>query len=346
VFTSISVQGPASGPSISRLRVSRRKRKLAAAAHVSGSDVRKNRGFVQTFRSTFLLATAGIVIVGAVNALQAQAPATDTKLPAFEVAAVKPNKTGSGGMSFNSPPGRFTATNMSLRLLIQNAWRLRVFQLVGGPSWLDTDRFDIVAKTPDGALPDQVSMMLQSLLTERFRLAVHKETRDAPTYALVMARGDGRLGRQLTRSTVDCTAIIAARRAARGQSPPQVPPNPPPAGERPVCSTRMMARSGPAGGIMLNILAGGTTMANLAELISSSVGRMVVDRTGLQGEFDVDLQFAPERLSANPAGSAAQLDDAPSFFTALQEQLGLKLESTKGPVDVLVIDHVEQPTPD
>lgn len=297
------------------------------------------------------LAMIGVFVVGV--AAQDQSP-KPTVAPAFEVVSVKLNRTPrNSAMSMASPPGRFTATNIPLRMIIQNAYLDVVrapSQLVGGPEWVDSDRFDITAKLPDDAPPDQTGLMLQSLLAERFKLIVHKETRETQIYALVLARDDGRLGPRLKRTTVDCAAINAERRAARGQGTPAVPTGPPKLDEPPVCGTRMMGRPDPnGGGINLWLGAGGTTMSSLAGLVTSYAGRIVVDKTGLAGDFDLVLQFAPTGgLSTNPAGNAVPVavEEGPSVFTALQEQLGLKLESQRGPVEYLVIDSVEQPTPD
>jgi uncharacterized protein (TIGR03435 family) len=291
------------------------------------------------------------VVLVFVVSLASQEPASKppAPAPAFEVASVKLNKTGSNSMSMGSPPGRFTATNMSLRMIIQNAYRdvVRLTSLlVGGPGWMDSDRFDITAKLPDGAPPEQTVSMLQSLLADRFKLVVHKETRETQIYALVLARDDGRLGPKLKRTTVDCAAI----NAARGQGPAAVPAGPPKLDEPPACTTRMMGRPNAGGGGMTLVFgAGGTTMSNLATFVTPYVDRVVVDKTGLAGEFDFVLQFAPTGgPSTNPAGNAAPVavEEGLSVFTALQEQLGLKLEPQRGPVEYLVIDRVEQPTPD
>jgi uncharacterized protein (TIGR03435 family) len=162
--------------------------------------------------------------------------------------------------------------------------------------------------------------MVRTLLADRFKLAVHHETRELPIYALLLARNDGRLGPKLQPST-----CVAGRRPP-GDATAQ------PCGFRP----------GP--GIFVS---GGVPIAMLATFVSSAVRRSVVDRTGLDGNFDIDLHWLPDNSPLGPQPDTPPPDPGgPSIFTALQEQLGLKLESTRGPVDVLVIDHVEQPTPD
>jgi uncharacterized protein (TIGR03435 family) len=244
------------------------------------------------------------------------------------------------------PPGRFTATNIPLRVLITNAYQLSFFQVVGGPDWAGTDRFDIVAKAPDGAPPEQTRAMVRTLLEDRFKLVVHMETRDTPIYALVRARTDG-LGPNLKASAMDCGPIRAQRAAATADAARArggriaVPPPPGPT-EQVVCQMRVSGRGGPT----LNYRGGNITMPALANALRPYVGREVVDRTGLTGEFDFDLQFsAPPTTAQTDAGiPVAPLDDAASIFTALEEQLGLKLESTRGPVELMVIDSAERPT--
>jgi uncharacterized protein (TIGR03435 family) len=279
------------------------------------------------------------------------APTIAAANPTFEAASVKPNKSGPGpiGIGF-APGGRFRATNVTLRMLIGAAYGapqiLPDFQILGGPKWLESERFDIVAKAdgdpkpgPNGP-PPEMFLMLRSLLAERFQLTVHSETKEMPIYALVLSKGDGKGGSQLHAAAVDCVALMAAARARGGQPPP--PPQP---GERPQCGIRMFPG---------NMAAGGMSVAQLAGTLSRmpAVNRVVVDRTGLTGSFDWDLKWTPDQLQ--PAGEAPPgalplppIDpNGPSLFTAIQEQLGLKLESTKGPVDVLVIDRAEHPTED
>ena len=148
--------------------------------------------------------------------LRAQAPQADT--PTFEVASVKPNKSGEGFVQLGGRGGQFTITNAPLRLIIRNAYRLQDFQIIGGPGWLNSDRFDIVAKSDPTATQDQTQAMIKALLAERFKLKVHTESRDLPLYALHLARSDGKLGPQIKTAAVDCAALAAARRG--GPPPP------------------------------------------------------------------------------------------------------------------------------
>lgn len=291
-------------------------------------------------------ALLAIPLAAALASAQASQPGTE---PVFEVASIKANKTDAPGGSLVMPPGRFAATNIPLKVLITNAYQLSFFQVVGGPDWVSTDRFDIAAKAPDGAPPEQTRAMLRTLLKDRFKLAVHMETRDTPIYALVNARADNRLGPNLKPSTTDCGPIRAQRAAAiaevaraRGG---RVPVPPPPGPNEPVvCQMRVSGR----GGSTLTYRAGNVTMSALANALRPYAGREVVDRTGLTGEFDFDLQFSPPPTTGSvDAGiPVAPLDEAASVFTALQEQLGLKLESTRGPVELMVIDSAERPAGD
>jgi uncharacterized protein (TIGR03435 family) len=284
----------------------------------------------QTLPGTFRLATAGIVAVGLVSALRAQAPATDMKLPAFEVASVKPTKISGTSLVRPLPGGRFSVINFSLAGLIKRAYRLQDNQLVGGPDWIRSEGYDIEAKAESAASAEQMLLMLRTLLTERFRLALRTERRELPVYALVLVKSDGATGPQLKRSSqADC---LRASPSTSSIGPPTDP-------KRPMCGLYSPTGRWTGRGVSLD------TVANA---LTRFVGRGVQNRTGLTGEFDLDLQWTDLALLLSPTATAdpPPLADGPSLFTALQEQLGLKLESTKGPVEVLVIDHVEQPTPD
>jgi hypothetical protein len=227
-----------------------------------------------------------------------------TSSPSFDVASVKSNKSGDRRVMMRTEPGgRYTATNVTVRDLVREAYHLLPSQLTGEPDWMDRDRFDIVAKADGGvdepflndslAGPSRFRLMLRALLADRFKLVAHEDTHELPIYALTLARTDRRLGPGL--------------RPASGD---------------------------------LSQLAGGLT---------GIVQRITVDRTALSRRFDLDLSYTPDLIDA---GSAAKIvavggdPNGPSIFTALQEQLGLKLESSRGPVTVLVIDGVQHPTED
>jgi uncharacterized protein (TIGR03435 family) len=173
---------------------------------------------------------------------------------------------------------------------------------------------------------------MRTLLAERFKLAVHPETREMDIYALVVARQDGKLGPALKPTTQDCAAIVAAGRGGP-------PPGPPDSNSPVVCGMR---------GLPGRLVAGAMPMSLLASNLSGQVQRIVVDRTGLTGAWDFEMTYAPERPINPPPGVEFPPADpnAPSLVTAIQEQLGLRLQSTKGPVEVLVVDRIEQLIPD
>jgi len=254
----------------------------------------------------------------------------------FEVASVKRNNSGEqGGRTQIQPAGRFTAVNATVRQLILRAYEVQDFQIVGEPKWVNSDRFDIEARAEGEVTPARLPAMLKSLLAERFKLVVHNDTRDLPIYALVLARKDGRLGPKLRVSTVDCDAVAEEALSTRNGAPPPVAP-----GERPPCSIgfggmgQMAARSKP--------------ISQLLPFFSQVTQRTVTDRTGLKGSFDIDLTWTPDPssplLETAPPDAAPVDPNGPSIFTAVQEQLGLKLESAKAPLPALVIDRIEAPT--
>ena len=255
--------------------------------------------------ATLLLVTAaGCAVV------VAQAPRDVPREPAFDVTSVKQNTSGQigmGGPGDRFQNGQFRLTNRPLRQLIREAFRIRrTDDLIGGPAWLDADRWDIAGKK-ESATGD-VWPMVRTLLADRFKLVTHYETRELPIYALVIARRDGRLGPSL-RPTTEPGSMRIASGVFSGRAP---------------------------------------IRALVDAVLSSAVQRAVVDRTGLTGAYEIELRWTPDGPSTVPDGDAPPppASDAPSIFTALQEQLGLKLESDRGPVEVVVIDHVERPTED
>jgi bla regulator protein blaR1 len=342
----------------------------ACAAGVTGSDLVRRIERIMTARTTarltlwrkaLIATTAGAtlaapLLVGALSApvLRAQSAQIAADNPSFEVASIKPNASGDGRVFMQTQPGRFTATNVTLRLLIRNAYQLQDFQIAGGPSWMSSDHFDIVAKIEDGLDapsgprapgegPSTIQLMIRSLLADRFKLVVHNESKEQPIYALVVARSDGRLGPQLKKSETDCAAQMAA---ARGQGPGRgsPPPAPPQAAGSNPCGVRIG---------MGNMTVGGATLPQIANSLGIFVGRIVQDRTGLSGAYDFTLNWTPDQMPPRPAGAppdqpmrvnGVDIDpNGPSIFTAVQEQLGLKLEPQRGPVTMLVIDRAEKP---
>jgi uncharacterized protein (TIGR03435 family) len=231
------------------------------------------------------VASLAILICGTVYA-QTEA------VPRFEVASVKPATVGQPGGGLVTGHGRLTVANETLKRCIMGAYGLGPNLISGGPGWLESDRFEIVAKSERDQDGDKALMlMLRTLLAERFKLAVHFETRTIPALVLEVAKNGPKLEK------------------ADGES----------------------ARTQNGRGL---IDARTITMSRFAEVLSRQMDLPVVDRTGLEGAFNLKLEWTP--ASAKP--------DGPSVFTALQEQLGLRLESRKMPIEVLVIDHAERPT--
>lgn len=282
-------------------------------------------------------AAASVVLVCSnLQPLRGQGPGEARTDLAFEVASVKPNASGGVRVTIGMQPGgRFVATNVPLRLLIRHAYQLQEQQLVGGPDWIDSARFDIVAKAEGTHSPTlsgtaaPFQLMLRALLAERFNLIVHREARELPIYALVPVRSDGRLGPQLRPSATRCEPVS---------------PTP---DDRPAC--------GITGGLA-RLSGERVTMTQLAASLSLQVTRVVVNRTGLTGDYDFELEWTPEQLPpralGTPADQPVRINGAdvdpngPGLFTALREQLGLELDAQRGSVDVVAIDGVEAPTPD
>jgi uncharacterized protein (TIGR03435 family) len=282
------------------------------------------------------------VVLTAIVSVRGQQPASPPRGPAFEVASVKPNRSGELGVRLQIPGNdRFTATNVPVRELIRFAYDVQDVRLLGGPDWIHSERFDITAKAEQplpawgpGGPPMPLLLMLRTLLADRFAVVVHQETRELPVYALVVAREDRKFGPEISPSKLDCESQARAGRS--GPPPPGANP------AQPTCGMRI------APGQMVM---GGTPMSQFANVLSNFVQRIVLDRTQLAGTFDFRVSWTPERIPLGPPPPGAPplppVDpDGPSLFAALQEQLGLKLESTRAPLDVLVIDRVERPTPD
>jgi uncharacterized protein (TIGR03435 family) len=213
--------------------------------------------------------------------------------PRFEVASIKPSPSAAGGTTvYNPTRERFAADSITTRTLIAFAWDVRVFQVSGGPGWLDSQRYDVVAKPDGDAAVERIRRMVRAFLAERFQLQVHHTSKEMPVFTLEIAKGGSKL------------------RAASPGDGPDI--------------------RGPNG----HLTAKRITAEMLARILANDLERPVVDRTGIEGTFDVDLEWTPEQ----------NIDPGPSIFTAIQEQLGLKLESERAPVDVLVVDRVERPS--
>ena len=264
-----------------------------------------------------------------------QAPAGVATRRTFEVVSVRPNHSGDGRVSFGGTPGRYEIVNAPLRTIVRVAHQVQDYQIVEAPDWIATERFDILATTP-AVVPAERAEMLRSLLADRFGLRTRVERRDMPIFEMVLTQSVGRLGPSARATTVNCAALAVAR---SGGAPPPAPPvgvRP----DRPLCG--LMLRPG-------ILMAGAMTMGEFAQALAPHVNRFVLDRTGMTGFFDFDVQFAPEQMMPPPPGAPPlpPVDpQAPSLFTALQEQLGVRLNATRAPIDVLVIDVISRPTPD
>jgi uncharacterized protein (TIGR03435 family) len=226
----------------------------------------------------------------------------------FEVASIKPSSPDSATETHRYPGGRFTASGVTVKALIQRAWNVKSFQVSGGPAWVNSQRYDISAKAAiDGNINgDQLMPLIQALLVERFHLRIHRETRELPIYSLVVGKSGPRL-----------QATTAATGSSWSKTPGHL------TGQK--VSMEMFA----------------------TDLLEAQLDRVVTDHTGIKGEFDVRLTWAPvdTDITANDADRPSSASsDGPSLFTAIQEQLGLKLESTRGPVEVLVIESIEKPS--
>ena len=250
----------------------------------------------------------------------------DTDPSAFEVASIRRNLEN-GPQRLDLFP-QFTAQNATLKALFLLAYEVKEFQVSSAPTWFDSDRYDISAKMEGAPVPGPAAMQLQRrrlqlLLQDRFKLAVHHEARERPVYKLTTARG----GPKVTASA--CT-----------EPDPKNPATAPGKTFRDYCGWSGFSKG--------RFEASSATTADLVKALSNLLGRSVLDETGMKGTFRVDLKFADDdatkRTGDAPLDVPAADDNAPNIFTALQEQLGLKLNPGRGAVDVIIIDHVEKPS--
>jgi len=314
-------------------------------------------------RSTSAFAFTILLAATAGSAQDPAAPSVAVSSDAtFEVAAVKPSNPAPSSplgmipMVRPQPGGRLTITNLPLKMLIALAYETQDFRMSGGAPALMNAKFDIIAKAPGGATLGLKEMrpLVKNLLIERFKLQAHTEPREMRIYDLVIARSDGRLGPDLKPSKSDCSKAdeLNAKRAealARGDLS-AVMPKP---GEIMPCTLAPNLAGGPGN---ISVHGDGQEMKQLIELLTQMAGRYIRDKTGLTGRYDFDMRLDLQALLAMaqgmgmnvPAGAAANIPqaDGSSLMTALSEQLGLKLDSVRAPVDVLVIDSVEAPVPD
>ena len=277
----------------------------------------------------YISAVASIVAITGAQLL-AQGPPT-----AFEAVSIKPLTGDAPLVSGPSSPDRFEDPDTDLTFLIRYAHDLFEYQVVGGPGWVRSKRWQISAKAPAPARGPAMRALVRQMLVDRFALKAHTETRELPVYNLVMARGDRQLGPGIKPSIVDCMPFLTGQR---------------PMSESPREKESGMAACSVGGSIskegLLTPRLNGQPLSSLVRNLEASLQRRVVDRTGLKGNYDITFGYVDDNLLAQSSlrAAAPAASEGPSLMTALQEQLGMKLESARGPVEVLVIDSVREPT--
>ena len=255
--------------------------------------------------------------------------AASAQSPSFEVATIKPAAPDARGKRISpGPGGGLRMANMTLNDMVEFAWDVQPFQVSGGPAWLDSASYDIVAKPEAKASQSELKVMLQSLLTDRFHLRTHQETKEMPIYALVLARKDGKLGPDLAESKEGSCEKFDPSHPAPPPQPGAAPPR--------YCGNMMISPT------RLDVF--GHTIPELTPLLSRMVEREVVDQTGLKGNYDISLQFPRDETPLSPDAPPARLDLAPILFSTFPDRLGLKFESQKGPVEMIVVDAAERPS--
>jgi len=301
-------------------------------------------------RSIVVAAVSGVICTAGIAAGQIPGlggPPVDPEVR-FEIVSIKPFDPASQPR-LNMSPGRFECAGFPLRMLIAQSVRVPADRLFGLPDWIDQERYAIAGKAASGPTAPAVAAMMAmvgNMVNDRFKLAMHRETREMPVYNLVFAREDKRLGPGLKESSAECRAKLTARMEAVRRGDPEV-------------ATTSELTASLAGCITARLNPGDLSYASapagfLAQFLTQSVGRPVMDKTGLTSYYDYALKWTPDVGSAAafgqpgaPGAPPAPADpDAPNLFTAVQEQLGLKLESARGPVEVVVIDHIEKPALD
>jgi uncharacterized protein (TIGR03435 family) len=270
----------------------------------------------------------GVLFVVAVFSAHSRAQPLPAPRPEFEAATVKPGRDGASGV--RATTGRLALENVPLRLMISVAYKTRPSQIIGGPSWSDSAMFDLQGKAADAAGTDTMLLMLQALLEDRFQLKIHHEIREGPVYELTIAKNGSRL-----KPSTGCVPF----------DPNHLPRETAP-GEAQVNYCGRMSRGGDGSrstveGTGVDMIPRiGLLTPSIVGFLSEALDRTVIDKTGLTGAFDFRLEWAPQRALSEQSDDAT----APSIFTAVQEQLGLKLEAGQGPVDYLVIDRAEKPS--
>jgi len=240
------------------------------------------------------------------------------QLPNFEVASIRPNKSGEANWTWGlKPGGRFTGENMPVKGMILAAFRLKRFEVSGAPAWTDSERYDIIAKADNNASFNEAMFMLQGLLADRFKLQYHRTEKETSVFALLPARG----GPSVTATKPG--SCVPPNYDKKAQGAPQ--------GDLKFCGWRV--RGGEIEGT-------GVSMSEFADTLSAQMDRPVIDRTGIRGNVDVHLAWTPDGDTADTNGDPI----GPSLFTAIEQQMGLRLESSKGLVKMLVIDHIDRPS--
>ena len=234
---------------------------------------------------------------------------------AFDAVSVRPSVSAEARDGFAAQAGGITIRNTTLRRIITTVYEVDDRQLAGGPLWIDDEPFDIVATAASNVSRDELMRMTRAMLADRFKLTLRSEMRELPVYELTTVRNDKRLGSGLQRSSRTCRGGRSAERSG--------------------CVTQVAPGS---------IVSSGTTMtAFVAKYLTPLMDRLILDRTGLEGTFDVRLRFGSKPPVAPPAASSSS---SPRLFAALEGQLGLRLRATSGSVSVLVVERVERPTND
>jgi uncharacterized protein (TIGR03435 family) len=249
----------------------------------------------------------------------------------FDVVSIKRNVQGAGSAAGIRllPDGTLIMTNQPIRSVILNASPVPTREVLGIPDWVNVELYDLTAKPPAGSRPEQRPPMWRALFADRMKLVAHVEERERNTFALVLDRRDGRLGPGLTPSTLDCSPRTS------GSAPPPQSQTPPSLTDfRNRCGTAMTATS---------LVSGGITMDQLAQSLAGLAGGLVTNRTGLQGTYALTLTYSAGR-GAFASADAGPPDGAPELFTALKEQLGLKLQTERTMVPVFVVDYIERPS--
>ena len=277
---------------------------------------------------TAALTCGSVVLMPALLLAQLPIPTSPAVDPAtrFTVASIRPDNGIEPARFRIQASARVDITDAPVRLLVVNAFRVRSEHVVGLPDWADRDRYAITATASAGTSVSAVPTMLTNLLADRFKLVAHRETRDMQTFDLLLARNDGKLGPGLAVTSAECQAMVTA-----GAPAPAAAPSSPP--DRAPCGAMQVAP-----GVAR---ASGVPVPQFVRMLSQLVGAPVNDKTGLSGLYDLTLRFNP-----NLAADAVADPDLPHLFTALPEQLGLRLAGQRGPVEVVVVDRIERPTPD